>query len=106
MSRPAMIAPDPERWRRDALAHICAVALETGRVHADDLRKMPEQPEHHNAIGAVFREASRRGFLEAAGFRRSRAKSRNGGAGLEWAPTPSLRAAGLRALDAPKEARP
>lgn len=99
MARPAILSAAPGTWHSEALAYVCGVALESGRVHADDLRAWADQPEHANAIGRVFQAASRRGLLEPVGHRRSRAKSRRGSGAAEWAPTPALRARGLDALN-------
>lgn len=98
MARPATLSTEPSTWHAEALAYICGVALDHGRVHADDLRAWADQPEHANATGRVFQAASRRGLLEPVGHRRSRAKSRRGSGGAEWAPTAALRAKGLDAL--------
>lgn len=91
MTRPAVLA-DPH-WIDRAVDVIARIAVTTGRVDADDLRRDQalDEPESHQQYGTAFREARRRGLIEPVAFGASRTRSRRGGSRHEWAPTPAVR---------------
>jgi hypothetical protein len=80
-------------WVDRAVDVIARIAVTTGRVTADDLRKDQtiQEPESAQQIGVAFRVARQRGLLEPVAYAASRTRSRRGGARHEWAPTSAAR---------------
>lgn len=80
------VTENADQWWRDCASRALTWWAEAGvEFTADDMVDLgvPE-PDHPNRLGALFLAASRRGQIEAVGYRPSTKPSRHGGVVRVW----------------------